>query len=89
MMIDLFLFSKKKSDHRKSEKKFKEGFVGQVVFAFKKKGKFDLVRKNTFFFKKKNHQKRDETKKTIEPKKFYREITNSKMSDFSTKTKNK
>ena len=46
----LSFFKKKKSDHRKSEKKFKEGFVGQVVFAFKKRGKFDLVRKNTFFY---------------------------------------
>ena len=49
----LSFFKKKKSDHRKSEKKFKEGFVGQVVFAFKKRG----------------NQKRDETKKNDRTKK--------------------
>ena len=70
------------SDHRKSEKKFLEGFVRQVVF-LPKNGKLDLVRNNTIEKKqseKGTKQKNDRTNKVLQ-----REMTNSKLSDFSTK----
>ena len=56
-------------------------------FFLPKNGKLDLVRNNTI---EKTNRKRDETKKKDRTNKvLQREMTNSKLSDFSTKTKNK
>ena len=63
-----------------------EGFVRQVVFCFQKKGKLDLVRKNTI---EKNSQKKNETKKTIEPKSFTKSDEQFKRCDFQKKKKPK
>ena len=74
---------KKISDHRKSEKKFLEGFVRQVVFSSKKMVNLILFERTPS--KKTNRKKGRNKKKDRTNKVLQREMTNSKLSDFSTK----
>ena len=80
-MIEFFF--KKKNPITENQKRNSWRDLLDKWFLLPKESKLDLVRKNTI---EKTIRKGDETKKNDRTKKvLQREMTNSKMSDFSTK----